>query len=198
MPTRNRFPIKILVLPLLFAVACSSKPTKTIQHDRWDVKTLTDLKANGLLPVETMSISRLVKFKEHKIGKSTERINAEQKVVRLTVNIVDYREEADGDIHLVIDDGSGDSLVAEVPDPEDAIASMSDHANDYRKVRLWLRTQLGEPGKWNGKSYDENKTLLRIGGLRVTITGVIFFDLEHKVDGKADNNLELHPVIGIE
>jgi hypothetical protein len=65
-------------------------------------------------------------------------------------------------------------------------AKLATHLDNFRQA---LVARFGTPGK---------KTKRLAHPAKITLHGIGFFDIEHATeqDGKAPNNIELHPVIG--
>src|SRR5207245_1568819 len=97
----------------------------------------------------------------------------------------EFKEEADDDIHLVIVGTSGESMIAEIPDP--ACAQGSRVEAWIARARARFVDTFGQPSRtsWNEVNAP------------VTVTGVLFFDVHHGQRGVASNAVELHPVIDI-
>jgi hypothetical protein len=104
--------------------------------------------------------------------------------------LLGYRKESDGDFHLVLQDpnNANATMIAEIPDPlcvQDQ--TLATHVGSFRQR---LVAKFGAPGK---------KTKRLPHPVPITLRGIGFFDVDHgtEQDGKAPNNLELHPVIGM-
>jgi hypothetical protein len=91
--------------------------------------------------------------------------------------------------HLVLKDPNGDAtMIAEIPDPGCITdPTLSKHADNFRQA---LVAKFGKPG---------TKTKRLAHPAKITLRGIGFFDIEHATeqDGKAPNNLESHPVLGL-
>jgi hypothetical protein len=96
--------------------------------------------------------------------------------------------EVDGDFHLVIQGDSGQTMVAEVPNPDPTFVPPSSRwAKEIDVVRQQVIAKLN-PGPG-----------IKRVQVRARITGVGFFDTVHGQLGVAKTNgIELHPVIKIE
>jgi hypothetical protein len=79
--------------------------------------------------------------------------------------------EADGDLHLVLRDGS-DQMIADAPSP-----TCNSDATTYRRTQM---TQANAAVTVCTKAQ---------------ITGVAFFDFFHHQTGVAPNEIELHPIL---
>jgi hypothetical protein len=104
--------------------------------------------------------------------------------------LLEIRDEADHDLHLVIAD-PGDqhkTMIAEIVDPGCSGAIASRDVADLRRVREnFDRTYNPPPGQ---KYWPKPGDVMEI-------TGVGFFDFEHGQSGVAPNAIELHPVLDV-
>ena len=107
----------------------------------------------------------------------------ETTVWKITATLTDYNLENDSDDHLVLRDAQGRSLIAELADP--SCSQGSAWLAQIRRARSTFEARLSA-----GSSF-------RATDLRVTVTGVGFFDFNHGQRGVAPNAVELHPVLGI-
>jgi hypothetical protein len=136
--------------------------------ERWTVKTLQD--RPRLLPVQTTTIAHLVSIPAPR-PLPISRLPFERHVFRVTATVTLDRPEADGDLHLVLQDGPN-HMIAEAPSPS-CIAG----ATPVRRAQMaQARAQVKLCAK-------------------ATISGVAFFDFKHRQTGVAPNGIELHPVL---
>ena len=106
---------------------------------------------------------------------------AERRVVTLDGYVVHVRDEDDGDLHVVIADDNGYTMIIEFPDP--ACMQGSRVLAQASAARRRLMHVLGHgPVK---------------GDLKIRVTGVVFFDRYHCQSGVASNAVELHPVLAV-
>ncbi|HZK75924.1 MAG TPA: hypothetical protein VFD13_03365 [Candidatus Kapabacteria bacterium] len=172
---------------------------------RWDVKTLQDAAADWLdklgMPWQhNMTISKMVNMWKcpKEMSDTSSRYSDpkgyrdEANVVNLEATIKEYIQEGDGDIHLVLTDGSND-MIAEVPNP-DSTTNRYGVRKDCRAVRDWLHNYLGEPAMWL-PNHELSHHPKDVG--KVVVVGVPFFDKPHNQLGVAPNGIEIHPVLGI-
>lgn len=164
---------------LLLVLSCGS--------ERWSVKTLTDPAASYIAaePVET-TVLALSEAIPPRFSPKAPRVAAEElMVLELTADIVGWKSEADGDLHVVIEDG-GRSMVVEFPDPECVVGARWEA--EQVAARQELLRLLGKP----------SKRYRKLGRpVRVRLRGVGFFDVGHGQAGGAINSIELHPVLGV-
>jgi hypothetical protein len=102
-----------------------------------------------------------------------------QAVILTNVDVTDIRIETDSDYHLVLNDGHGHTMVAEVPCPS-CVGSASAFSCFITQVRGAVDTI--------GTTTSTNVA---------TIIGVPFFDYAHGQTGDAPNSIEIHPVLSI-
>ncbi len=188
----------VLIGVLSLAVGCSQSaeaPDGPAQVDtptrcgveRWAVKTLTDLKAGqvNLVPKLVMVEDLVALAVPDGVGRHAERLDPEFQAYTVVASLVEFKEEGDRDIHLVILGESGQSMIAEIPDPECAQGSRV--LQQISRARAQFVNRFGPPSR---TSWHQVNVSLRV-------TGVLFFDVHHGQRGVAPNAVELHPVIAI-
>lgn len=165
---------------------------------RCDVKTLTDKDGRLLLVKEVVpsSIDQLVNKRSPKVlhhndysDSKLPRYPDENQVVEITAFVIKVKyEKDDHDLHLVLKSiASENSMVGEIPDPN------CQNFNEFPKLReLFIKTR-----KQGNKIWDKLKETDR--PVKVVITGVPFWDSEHKnrPTGSSQYFREIHPVISI-
>ena len=100
----------------------------------------------------------------------------------VTAYLTHYRQESDGDIHLVVKDSAGRSMIAEIP-----YGSCVPSTIRWRAAILSARAAFGH-------TYAVSTSWHYVHRL-VDLRGVGFMDLLHGQTGVAPNGVELHPVI---
>jgi hypothetical protein len=184
------FVIPLFVLSSISASACGK--------ERWPVKVLTDDDRSLIQQTpkkETVSVlaglDGPANSERTSANAKTHRLAPpEETTYRVQAILLGYRKESDGDFHLVLQDqnDANATMIAEIPDPQCVQdQTLATHLGNFRKK---LVTRFGAPGK---------KTKRLPHPVPITIRGIGFFDVDHgtEQDGKAPNNLELHPVIGM-
>jgi hypothetical protein len=115
---------------------------------------------------------------------------------KVTGKLVDVIKEDDMDYHLVIVDGLGNSMIAEIVDPGCANLNPPTHfPTEIAAVRTQFEADLF---KWTGIDYSTVNSRLPIPLLKsykVTIMGPAFFDNFHKQRNSPANCAEIHPVL---
>jgi hypothetical protein len=106
----------------------------------------------------------------------------------VNATLTDYKHETgrtgDNDYHLVLDDGQGNTMVAEIPSP-DCVDDASPFAAQIASARADFDAQLTASSSF------------QTANIPVQVTGVGMFDFAHGQDGAAPNVIELHPVLSI-
>jgi hypothetical protein len=153
---------------------------------RWPVKTGSDadrFKVDKTAIVTTIHHLRSLKAPSSFVGFQRRRFRgAERHTWRLSrVRLTAYRIEDDSDIHLVIRNAAGKTMIAEIPSPR-CVSGKS----------LW-RSQIAAARKVF-MARDHATTSWKHVHQRITIRGLGFFDEIHDVTGQAPNGIELHPV----
>jgi hypothetical protein len=142
---------------------------------RQPVKDLLDsphLQRAGVATVEQLAALRPPRWRS-----AAPRSAQERQVVEVTAMVLRYHREADQDLHLVLQGSTGTTMIAELPAPACTIGSP--YAAQMKAARTrFLR--LFRPG------------------VRLRLTGVVFFDKAHRQDGVARNGVELHPLLAVE
>lgn len=155
--------------------------------ERWSVKTGTDPDAAQVDPGSATSttISALDALPAPSSLPSDGRIQpTETTVYSVHATLHEYKLEDDSDYHLVLDDGTGDTMIAEIPDPA-CVGSDSPLRSDIESAR----------GEFDA-AYTATDSF-QTADVPVTVTGVGFFDYDHGQTGVAPNAIELHPVLDI-
>lgn len=204
-----RVPAALLVpaAPFIAAAATGTSQPATIERPgvhycavfRWDVKTLTDPKADTVTSTvvdttvhDLVTIPQPIKVPEHlpRAG-SAEFAPMELTTYRIAATLYGWKISADdGDIHLVVHDpATAESMIVEFPDPKCTDKASAVHRTAMTDARHAIESSC--PGD-----------LLRTGFHRLTgeatITGVGFFDKKHNQKGVATNGIELHPALGFQ
>lgn len=157
--------------------------------ERWEVKTLSDPDRDlvDLRPVDA-TVEDLIEVQPESIAPGGYRYApVELTVYQVEAYLGGAFTENDGDWHLVLFglENQRASIIAEIPDPACAGACRSGLARDFAIARQALEDRLAEPNPQDR-------------AIRVTVTGVGFFDRPHGQAGAAPNQFELHPVLRIE
>lgn len=103
-------------------------------------------------------------------------------VYSLSAILLRYKYETDSDVHLVIADTGGRTMIAEMPAPQCTGAS-SPFLPSVKYVRSKFTSQFHPSTSWHRVHTP------------IQIAGVGFFDFRHGQSGVAPNAIELHPVL---
>jgi hypothetical protein len=162
------------------------RPATGCGIERWAVKTLTDPGASRVNHRPTATTVGALTALPAPIDPTDRIAPTETTVWRITATMTAFKQEADSDIHLAVEDSHRRTMIVEFPlTPTcDATASTPDRAA-MRQARAAIVAACGQPSA----SYRT------ISG-QATITGVGFFDRIHGQRGVAPNGIELHPVLG--
>lgn len=165
----------------------ASSPATKCGVERWSVKTGTDSDVSKV--IMTSATAALIADLRNLPTPTTlppgTRINpVEVTIYTVRANLTMKKSEGDGDYHLVLSDDAGNTMIAEVPDPN-CVAAGSPFLAGVTKTRA---------------DVDSNPQLKAGGNLKipVLVTGVGFFDFIHGQTGVAPNGIELHPVLNIQ
>src|SRR5262249_54371262 len=190
-PRRNmkRFTLylPVLLLTLLFTGVLPNSASAQCGVERWSVKTGSDPDA-GLVNLNASSptfISNLTALTAPNPIPANNRVApTETTLWVLTATLTKYKREGDSDYHLVLDDGAGHTMIAEIPSPG-CVAPGSPFAAGISHARAQFDACFTATSSFQTTSTP------------VQITGVGMFDFLHGQTGVAPNGIELHPVIDI-
>ena len=206
--------IPIVVAAAFLSAISSAARGQCGGEQRWPVKMAADTAAG------TMDLLTLVQTPLHTLA-GLDRPNLpnddltrrpEERTVRvLDAHLIKFKKETgktgDLDYHLVISDAlmlfspggsnttpSPHSLIAEIPDPACVAGREGDGPTPSR-----VQAQLAAVRA----TFEAQFTSIKSGwneaeGIPVRLTGIGFFDHAHGQVGRAENGLELHPLLNIE
>ncbi len=180
--------------------------------ERWAVKVGTDLTADkvdvtDITPISIANANRLRDVRSQiKHGDNDTRLDEERTVYRIEGTLRLYKNEADRDYHLVVSDDSlryspggtarkptGTSIIAEIPDPRCYMGKYG----DLNRRSVWDKQLRAVREKFEAR-FPDNESVDEQVKVRVTVTGVAFFDRDHGQIGRAINGFEIHPILDIE
>jgi hypothetical protein len=169
-------------------VAHAGTLTGSCGVERWSVKTGTDADA-GSINLQSTSSTTIAALDAIPAPSSLPENNrvkpTETTVYQLNATLTEYKLEADSDYHLVLSDGSGHTMIGEIPDPA-CVGSSSPLRSSIQKARSEFDAKYTATGSF------------KTANVPVTITGVGFFDFDHGQTGVAPNAIELHAVLDIQ
>ncbi|GAA1956977.1 putative Ig domain-containing protein [Catenulispora subtropica] len=155
--------------------------------ERWSVKTGTDADKSlvNLSSVTSTTIASLTSLTAPATLPANNRIQpTETTVFRVQATLTEFKLEADSDYHLVLSDGSGHTMIAEIPDPA-CVGTGSVLTSQITNSRSEFDAEYTPTGTFH------------VVNVPVTVTGVGFFDFLHGQTGVAPNGIELHAVTDI-
>jgi hypothetical protein len=148
--------------------APAGRSRATCGVERWTVKTLQD--RPRLLTLRRVNLGYLV-TRPAPAELPPTRLPFERHVFRVIAAVTLVRPEDDGDLHVVLSDGTR-TMIAESPSP--SCISGATLTRRRQMARARGRVQLCAKAR---------------------VTGVAFFDFKHGQTGVAPNAIELHPVL---
>ncbi len=163
---------------LCLALVLSTVVVAQQEHERWDVKTLTDGFSPAMNAPAKITVAAIEPKVKIPVRNTQPRLNFEKRLVKITGTIKRKSLETDGDYHIEISDGTlGDStFVCESVDPNNSIAATSPYVANFKNVRNVLNTK-------------------NVGD-RVTFTGLLFQDKFHSPSkNRTRNFVEMHPIL---
>ncbi|OYW05556.1 MAG: hypothetical protein B7X11_01845, partial [Acidobacteria bacterium 37-65-4] len=155
--------------------------------ERWSVKTGTDPDAGlvNLSSTTPTTIATMVGWPAPNPIPSNNRVSPyETTVSQLNATLVEYKLESDSDYHLVLSDGNGHTMIAEIPAPT-CVGSGSPFLNGITNARNEFDAVYTATGSFH------------TANIPVRVTGVGMFDFLHGQTGVAPNGIEIHPVLDI-
>ena len=167
-------------------IATPNASTGSCGVERWAVKTGTDADVGlvNFTPVP-QTIAYLRSLTAPSTLPASNRITpTETTTFQVDATLTQYKLETDSDYHLVIQDASGNTMIAEIPDPA-CVGAGSPFASGVQSARA---------------AFDAKYTAttsFQTANIPVRLTGVGFFDVLHGQTGVAPNGIELHAVLDI-
>jgi hypothetical protein len=169
-------------------VANAHSLTGSCGVERWAVKTGTDADSGAinLSSVTPTTIASLGSLTAPGSLPANNRVQpTETTVFQIQATLVEFKLEADSDYHLVLSDGSGHTMIGEIPDPT-CVGAGSVLASQITNSRNAFDAKYTATGSFQTVNVP------------VTVTGVGFFDFLHGQTGVAPNGIELHAVTNVQ
>src|SRR5262245_19668033 len=171
--------VLLLVVPSALFAQCGV--------ERWSVKTGTDADA-GLVNLNSSTATTIVAMRAPAAPSPIPANNrvAPKETTQWTINttLTQFKLESDSDYHLILQDASGNTMIAEIPSPTCVGAGSPFFA-----------------GIQNARSEFDARflatTSFQTANIPVQVKGVGMFDFLHGQTGVAPNGIELHPVLDI-
>ncbi|HEY4562281.1 MAG TPA: hypothetical protein VIJ36_04835 [Thermoanaerobaculia bacterium] len=155
--------------------------------ERWSVKTGTDADVGkiNLSSSTSNTIATMRGWPAPNPIPTNNRVSPyETTVWVLNATLTKFKLEDDSDYHLVLSDASGNTLIAEIPQPA-CVGSSSPFLSKITTARNTFNSRYTPTGSFQTVSVP------------VQITGVGMFDFLHGQTGVAPNGIEIHPVLSI-
>src|SRR6185503_14897169 len=155
--------------------------------ERWAVKTGADPDASliDMVSPTSTTLTDLTSFIAPTLLPDNNRIQpTETTLWVVNATLKQYQKQADSDYHLLLVDGAGHQMIAEIPSPN----CVSTNNRFYSGI---VRARADFDARYTATSS------LKTANVPVQITGVGFFDYLAGQTGVAPNGVELHPIIDI-
>ncbi|GAC1352034.1 MAG: hypothetical protein NVSMB1_10900 [Polyangiales bacterium] len=183
--TKDSVPGDAVTLPVCTTY---TPPISYCGTERWKVKVGQDTATAcsiGLSPTATTIASLRALDPGGSLPPFTRIAPTETTVFLLQdVTLVQFKKETDLDYHLVLQDGAGRTIIAEIPDP-DCMPSSGPWYKLVKSTRDLLESKYSGSTSWTYPA------------VTVSVRGVGFFDVLHGQTGVAPNGIELHPILGL-
>jgi hypothetical protein len=182
---------KVLLGLLLLSCFSITAVAQRCGVERWSVKTGSDADVGNvhLSSPQTATIAQLIALlAPSPIPKNNRVAPTETTVFVVNATLTDYKLESgssgDSDYHLVLQDGQGNTMIAEIPSPH-CVDGSSPFASQIATARAAFDSQFTATSSF------------QTANIPVQVTGVGMFDFFHNQRGVAPNVIELHPVLNI-
>src|SRR5260370_41868656 len=176
--------------PLVLIVALLSLPAPILAQcgvERWSVKTGTDADV-GLINLSSSTPQTIATMRTwpapNPIPANNRVSPYETTQWVLNATLTQYKLESDSDYHLVMVDGSGNTMITAIPSPN-CVGGGSPFAAAIQNAR---------------NTFDANLTAttsFKTANIPVQIKGPGMFDFLHGQTGVAPNGIEIHPILDI-
>lgn len=108
----------------------------------------------------------------------------ETTVFIVSAELTGYKLENDSDIHLILTDGSGATMISEIPAPH-----CVGRGSPFKAMIASARAEFD--------AKFSPQPVFTTAALPIKVKGVGFFDFLHGQAGVAPNGIELHPVLDV-
>jgi hypothetical protein len=177
----------IVVAVLQAEPAQPSSTVATCGVERWSVKTLTDVRAGLVRRQRVTTVDALRALRPSANASGLRAAPVETTIWSVRASLLASKIEADDDIHLVVAQPGRPTrtMIVEFPAPACTLGASSLRRTQMRAARASFIVACGQPSDFRFNSLTGT----------ATISGVGFFDFEHRQNGVAPNAIELHPVL---
>lgn len=153
--------------------------------ERWAVKIGADPDSASVRSIRNNPVgelARLIHLPRPASLPEDHRLALERGIYTVAATVSQFKLEKDGDYHVVLSDG-GRTMIAEIPDP------------DFCTGSRWLPQIKSARSSFDARYHVTPR--FRYVKAPALVTGVVFFDFNHRQAGVAPNAVELHPVLSI-
>lgn len=155
--------------------------------ERWPVKIGSDIDA-GLVDLNNATQTTMAALtalaRPNSISDNRRAQPTETTLWTINATLKQYQKQSDLDYHLVLIDGAGHQMIAEIPSPS-CLPAGSPFSTGVSRARAQFDAKFS--------ATSAKKT----ANVPVQITGVGFFDFIEGQTGVAPNGIELHPILNI-
>lgn len=153
--------------------------------ERWAIKTASDTQASQVSTAQhPTTIAALRALRKPTSLPSNSRIRpTEITEYVIAGTLTGYKQESDGDYHLVVADSAKRTMIVELADPRCVTGAR-------------FKTEITNVRKAFAARYTPTGTMQH-PNRAIRVRGIGFFDYLHGQTGVAPNGIELHPVLGL-
>ena len=183
---KTSFYLSIVFMTMVFGPG-SNRALAQCGVERWPVKTGTDSDASrvNLNSTTATTIANLTGLNAPSSLPENNRVSpTETTVYVINATLTRYVMAYDSDYHMVLTDGAGRTMIAEIPSPN-CVGPGSPFAAGIAHARAQFDARFTPT------------TTFQTTNVSVQVTGVGFFDHLEGQEGVAPNGIELHPIIDI-
>ena len=196
--------MKFWIVFLFFAFSCVPTPERSghgdswqpnqIDHERWDVKTLSDGFRIGLSVRTTVDSQCRMNRPSEGWTETLARQPDEKILYSLWCTIDSAVLEKDGDYHIIVTGGDS-TMIVEIPNPDDCPSTSATYRDMFKTARSIVDRYFG-----GVRSHHVGSKYSKHSPIDVEIEGMGFWDNKHgrPAKGHAGNYREIHPVLKIE
>jgi len=177
--------VRVLSAPVILLLAFSLHAQCGVE--RWSIKTGTDSGASSInlgSYVSTTIYNMLQSAHPATLPANSRIAPRETTQYQLSGTLTKYAKEGDSDYHLVIQDGSGRTMIVEIPAPN-CVGAGSPFGPGVANARRQFDARFTAT------------TSFKTTSTPVTVRGVGFWDFLHGQTGVAPNGIEIHSVLNI-
>ncbi len=154
--------------------------------ERWGIKIGSDAQA----PLIDLKQSQVTTVADMRLWQPPPTLPVDSRVapfettfLSVSANLISYRLEDDSDVHLVLMDPFGNTMIAEIPGP--VCVGIGPFSPMISSARARFDSQFTAT------------SFLKYINIPVIVSGIGFFDYVHGQTGVAPNGIEIHPVLDI-